>query len=665
VTLALLVGCTPAPRSPAGTDPAGGAGPSAGLRLVAFSSCDDLLNGLRKAARDSVGPYGFGGGDIRNGVIPEGARSAMGKDSVAAPPAAAQAPGAPEHSGTTTHERGADEPDLVKTDGRRIVTVTGSVLRVVDAASRRLTGRLDLAGDDPATRWAPTRLLLSGDTALVLLPETMHVEKDIRVPGAPVAADDGLSGPRLLLVDLSAAPRVVSSFHVDGTLVDARQVGTTARVVVRSTPRLKFLFPERGNDDDRLAANRTVVDTAPAEAWLPRYEITTGDRTRRGQVGCERVSRPTTYSGTSMVTVLSFDLAAKALGDGDPVTVVADGDTVYSNGPSLYVANDPAWHHDWRRIPRPSGQKTEIYRFDTSGPGRPVYAAAGSVPGRLLNQYSLSEWNGHLRVATTTDPGAVPGGPVVDRGPVTDSRPADRQPARIRSESAVYVLRQQGRALTETGRVEGLGRGERIYAVRFLGAAGYVVTFRQTDPLYTLDLTDPKRPTVTGELKITGYSAYLHPVDGGRLIGVGQEASTEGRALGTQVSLFDVSDPRRPARLDQHHVKYGSSEAEFDPHAFLYWPARRLLVVPLTVFDPKDVTADTGPASTAVVLRVGDRSLTRAAALEHPRRVAPDGADSTIRRSLVVGDVLWTVSDAGLQATSLDTLDTLDWLPAT
>src|SRR5690606_17502076 len=170
------------------------------------------------------------------------------------------------------------------------------------------------------------------------------------------------------------------------------------------------------------------------------------------------------------------------------------------------------------------------------------------------------EWDGHLRVATTVE------------------QPSRGEP---RSESTVYVLRQRGETLVETGSVGGLGKGERIYAVRFVGSVGYVVTFRQTDPLYTVDLSDPTAPTVLGELKVAGYSAYLHPAGDGRLIGVGQEATEQGRIQGTQVSLFDVGDLARPSRIAQYHVRYGHSEAEFDPHAFLYWPRTGLLVVPL------------------------------------------------------------------------------------
>ena len=122
------------------------------------------------------------------------------------------------------------------------------------------------------------------------------------------------------------------------------------------------------------------------------------------------------------------------------------------------------------------------------------------MPGRLLDQYSMSEHDGRLRLATTTSPS--PG----VRGPGGEWR----------SESAVHVLAERGGRLTEIGKVGGLGKGERIYSVRFIGPTGYVVTFRQIDPLYVIDLRDPSRPAVTGELKITGYSAYLHPTADGR-----------------------------------------------------------------------------------------------------------------------------------------------------
>src|SRR5690606_23792016 len=149
------------------------------------------------------------------------------------------------------------------------------------------------------------------------------------------------------------------------------------------------------------------------------------------------------------------------------------------------------------------------------------------------------------------------------------------------SESSVTTLRLEDDALVEVGRVDGLGPTETIHAVRFIGDVGYVVTFRQTDPLYTVDLRDPSAPAVVGELKIPCFSAYLLPVGEGRLIGVGQHADDEGVTEGAQVSLFDVSDPADPRRTDTVTVPRSESPVQWDHRAFLHWPATGLTVVPV------------------------------------------------------------------------------------
>ncbi|MFI7214227.1 beta-propeller domain-containing protein [Micromonospora maritima] len=625
-----LAGCTgPAPAPP---PPRDRAVPAGGLRLVAFDSCAEALRQLRTAARAAVGPWGldtFGGGPAVDVARADGS---VTKEALAA--------GAGGYSGTTVHEAGVDEPDLVKTDGRRIVTLAGGVLSVVDPVSRRLTGRLALDPTTPRYARADGDLLLHGDRALVLLRAAWLAKP---AAGRERPGSEGAGRPRLVLVDLAGAPRIVGEYRIDGSLVDARQVGATARVVIRSAPRLTFPQPREGTDAQRTAANRAVVDRATIDAWLPRYEVREGGRTTSGQVGCDRVSRPPRFSGASLVTVLSFDLGAGTLGAGDPVTVVADGDTVYGSGPRLYVVNDQRW-----RV-RPGGAEptgTEIYQFDTSA-GTPRYVAAGSVPGWLINQYALSEWNGHLRVATTT--GELGGG-------------------EGRSESGVYVLRADGPALTRVGQVTGLGRGERIHSVRFLGGTGYVVTFRQVDPLYTVDLRDPAAPRVTGELKITGYSSYLHPVGDGRLLGVGQEASARGQVQGTQVSLFDVADPARPFRIARYHVPGGWSEVESDPHAFLYWAPERLVAVPVgrpgVVVDRAGAEGGRSrPSNGVLALRVTDSGFTVVGTVEHPTSLRDGGEWTPIRRSLVVDGVLWTVSDAGLKATALAGMTPLAWVP--
>lgn len=584
--------------------------PSPSLRLVAYDDCGQLLTGLRRAAAAHAGPYGLSNDPIIRPLV-------AGR----VPGDASAAPAVP-HSDTNVQEPGVDEPDAVKTDGRRIVTVTGGRLRVVDTASREETGSVDLRAGGA---WTSGDLLMSGDRVLVVLRPAITFAGG-RVPGAAEGAPrDGIADiapgeqrPRLVLVDIKSAPRVVAAMTVDGAYVDARQTGSTARLVLRSTPHIAFPQRPGRSGADATAANRAAIAKAPLDAWLPRYTVTRAGRARTEKVPCDQVSHPPSYTGTSIVSVLSVDLAGD-MADVAPVSVVADGQTVYGSADALYVTDRPAGART---------DRTDIYRFDTNGPGRPRFAASGSVPGEPLGSYALSEYAGNLRIATTSSPLSGP--------PVATPR---------LTESTVYVLARHGGRLEQVGRVGGLGRGERVYAVRFTGSLGYVVTFRQTDPLYTLDLRDPARPRVSGELRIDGYSAYLHPAGDGRLIGVGQAADGKGRPEGARVSLFDVRDPAHPRRTGTYTVPSGWAAAEGDPHAFLYQPDTGLTAVPL------------GGQDGTLVLKVTASGVHRAGTVRPPSTAGP------VQRVLVTGGTLWTLTPAGLQANDVTSLAKTAWVP--
>jgi uncharacterized secreted protein with C-terminal beta-propeller domain len=254
----------------------------------------------------------------------------------------------------------------------------------------------------------------------------------------------------------------------------------------------------------------------------------------------------------------------------------------------------------------------------------------------MLSQWSMSEHDGYLRVASTDTPEWWDG---------------------PESESMVTVLTTAGDELRVVGSVDGLGRGERIYSVRFFGDLGYVVTFRQVDPLYVIDLSNPERPKVRGELKIPGYSAYLHPIGDDALLGVGQDADLDGRVRGLQASLFDIADPDDPSRIDRYTMENGHSEVEWDHHAFLHDPSTGLTVFPYERWDEgKNERSPTG----ALVLSVTEDGIREAGVISHDQ----GGATwwMPIRRSLLIEGNLVTVSEAGVMLSDADSLRTIDWV---
>lgn len=183
-----------------------------------------------------------------------------------------------------------------------------------------------------------------------------------------------------------------------------------------------------------------------------------------------------------------------------------------------------------------------------------------------------------------------------------------------------------------------------------------MVTFREIDPLHVVDLSDPRSPRVTGELKIPGYSAYLHPTDDGRLLGIGQDVDAErGWMLGAQVSLFDVSDPAKPARIDEATYEQTWSEVTEDHHAFLYWEPERLAFVPVRGYGERP--------NGVIAMRVDRDGFEEAGRVSHKTHAPKTSDELAILRSLVVGDALYTLSPLGVAATDLATFAERGWVP--
>jgi hypothetical protein len=611
-------------------------------RLLAFNSCRALVDYAHANAARTGGGAGVPVRAVAGAPVPlsrpgvETVTSAPGaKDNSGAPaPTAAPAPNgtdSPSFSTTNVQEAGVDEPDIVKSDGKRIFTIAEGVLRVVDVTgdAPKVVGTLKLEGG------YAHQLLLRGGRVLVLSTMSGPIAIDgpvgVAQPAARIAPVPG-GGPTTLLteVDVSdpAAPKVARTMTLDGAFVDARMTGGTVRVVVSSTPQPTTQQP---------------LTAARLRAFVPATTIrsrVSGKTFRRGVVPCGDVRRPDVFSGLDLLTVLTIDLD-KGLYSVDRDAVMAGAQTVYGSAGSLYVASQKYVRTLQDTGDVPQGMRTEIHRFDATDDGQTTYAGSGSVPGFVINQFALSEHDGALRVASTDEPAWLP-----------DGRQADPP------QSYVTVLGKQGGGLTQLGQVGGLGKGQKIYAVRFVGDKGYVVTFRQIDPLYTLDLATPSAPKVLGELEISGYSAYLHPISDTLLLGIGQEASDQGRPLGTQVSLFDVSDLAHPRRLQ--HVVYGtgSSDAEYDHHAFLWWGPTGLALLPLQL-PPTNPNGGASPFTGAVGLHVAADGISEVGRIRHgsDQELAPIG------RSLIVGDRVYTLSYLGLAASRLDTLAAVAFVP--
>ena len=599
------------------------------MELLRFDSCRELTRYARERLVQARGGTGvpFRGDVVRPAVLRQPSflppSAAAGVAVPGAPvPVATAAPPPPAaqgieqgdaFSGTNVQEAGVDEADLVKTDGRRLYTATGGVLRIFDVtgATPRPVGRLALEG-------AEHQLLLRSGRLLVLAAE----------PAGVLLTELDVSDPK--------APRVARTMELAGRLAGARLTGGTARVVVASSPE-----PIPVTDPVAL---RALARRQPTSRWLPRTTIRsriTRRTFRRSVVPCSRVRHPQAFSGLDLLSVLTIDLDRGLYSVGRQA-VMAGAQEVYASPSSLVVATRryAPGTPDGTTV---SGGVTELHLFDGGAAPRTTYRASGAVPGFVLNQFALSEHEGALRVATTEE---APWSPQAGVG---------------QSESVVTVLRPDGERLTTVGRLGGLGRGERIFGVRFIGERGYVVTFRQVDPLYVVDLSDPAAPRVRGELKITGYSAYLHPLSPTRLLGIGQEATEAGRRLGPQVSLFDVGDPARPRLLSREPLREAAfTAAEQDHHAFLWWRPAQLAVVP--VDGPGYVDGRLVTFTGAVALRVAGERVTEVSRITHPAP-APDRLSPRIGRSVVVGQRLLTLSAAGIATHALDGLQPLGFIP--
>jgi hypothetical protein len=572
----------------AGTPVVGDTGTGGGGRFVRalqpFADCTAFLEHVKAAARERVGPYGLNGGPVywmEDVAVEEMAMdvAAGGADGDSVAPAATvpASRGDGGFTGTNVQELGVDEPDIVKTDGERILVVSENVLTYVDlrGATPAITDRLVLPEG-----WGH-ELFFRGDRALLFtnggswgwpMPAGALIDVAAGDADAEVTAPD-YQGPAALVIEIDLSDpsnlTIDASMRVEGQYLSARAVGDHVRLAVSSAPdQLPWVYPQNEYGEDRATeTNRAIIDESGLEDWIPSYELTSDDVSDGGPLlSCSRMHHPAEFSGFDVISVVDLDLATGLAGGfdtADAVGVLAGGQTVYSSLDRFYVATtkwagadlatDDSRVREWN-----DDYETDLHSFALT-PGEPTrYVASGTIAGSLLNQFSLDEYQGYLR-AITTDGSPWDGGNL--------------------SESRLVVLQEQGDRLVHVGEVGGLGRGERLYSARLMDDIGFAVTFRQVDPFYVLDLSDPTDPRLTGELKIPGFSTYLHPLGDHRVLGIGQDATEDGRTTGLKLSMFDVSDPTDPREISVWSLPGASSPAESDHRAFQIWGSTAILPV--------------------------------------------------------------------------------------
>ena len=628
----VAVAATSCTSSGSGSDPTGDAGAGADpvlaietpdtrpvSLLAASDDCDALLERLRASVRDHVGPYGllgYGPHPMAWAARTSGNFVLDDLSAAASVPKQASDLG---HSTTNVQEAGIDEADVVETDGRRILALVDARLVYVDIdGPMRRRGAVDLKAKD----LDQAEMFLDGDRVMVVQtgwrydPASLSTRRDRWID------DFSIEGPvrgitRVSVVDLSDPDdlTVTDAFRIDGAYQSARMIDGVARIVVASEPDgLDFLAPQSEHGEKAAHEyNRTVVDESTIDDWLPSIRHD-GEDTR--STPCDRVYLPKRFAGAGMVNVLTVPLADRLA----PETVSAQGSSqvVYASAKNLYVAApswvDPPEDADDDVLADPPPTTTDVHRFSLADQKVATYEVSGRVDGTVMGQFALSEHDDFLRVATTDGP---------------------QWSWDARSASTITVLHERDGQLVRRGKVGDMGRGEQITGVRFDGDRAYLVTYRQIDPFFVVDLSDPAHPEVAGELELPGFSSYLHPIGGDRVLGVGQDGTATGATTGTKVSLFDVSDPHAPKEVARWTEPSGRSGAEEDHRAFLWWPETDQVVLPL----------DSAAAafSGAVVLHVGADAITETG------RVRQLG----VERSLVAGEKLYTYSAFGLVSTDL------------
>ena len=482
-------------------------------------------------------------------------------------------------SQTNIQEAGVDEADRVKTDGTFMYIADQGkidIVKVVPPDAMSVISTVDVNG-------RIGEIYLFNDILVVLFVPDDDAGETGPTPERIGTIEIGMpywlpinSQAGVMLVDVSdpSDPNTIRTVVVDGLLVSSRLTSGKLHIVQQFLPDLPPLELNcDGTEEDcnaAINANRQSLSDLTLEDLIPSYETYDGNGNLLSSgrfIAPDDFYQPDDPQGGSIVSLMTLNL-------NDPdqafqsVGIIADAHLVYASTESLYLGATL-----WNAEPLSEGPydqrlQTVIHKFDLAG-DRVNHLGSGNVQGKVLNQFSLGEYQGILRIATTT---------------------GERWWGNNGLSNHVYCLQATDGSLEIIGKIEGLAPGENLYSARFIGARGFLVTFVRIDPLFTLDLSDPTDPKVVGELKVPGYSDYIHPLGENHLLTVGKDVKLQdGMAWyqGVQLSIFDISDFGDPALLHKEIIgaRGTSSQALYNHKAFTFWAENDLLAIPIALYE--------------------------------------------------------------------------------
>ncbi|MCC7468050.1 MAG: beta-propeller domain-containing protein [Burkholderiaceae bacterium] len=652
--------------------------PPVSSELKKFNSTTEieqyLADSLAAGQHDGYYPSSLAPGGMGTGVNAPQESTEKSDSNIPAP----SIPGGIDYSQTNIQVSGVDEPDIIKNDNRYIYTISGSTLVIIDAypaEDASILSKIEIND-------TPRDLFVSGDRLVLFSTDEQRPEtSDPYVKAVPPYYRPPSPVTHTTIYDISDRnhPTILKEYSIEGDYLDARMIGSLVYQITREQ-----ISPYYGDHIVVPALREGTRTVIQPDVWYfdhPESQYTFTTITSLDASNGKEKDAQTYLLGTGNTLYVSEDAIYVSYPNYHPVIYkgipqeVAPGLAVDARGSAgISSSQVSAIPPDFNTLPESEGESildslrndeqdairrqeadqttTVIHKIGIRD-GAITYLAKGEVPGTLDNQFSMDEYKDNLRVASTSSIYTPRFGQYTYNN--------------------VYVLDEK---MATIGELTHIAEQETIYSTRFIGDRLYMVTFKRIDPFFVIDLAKPENPKILGKLKIPGYSDYLHPYDATHIIGIGKETTTNDwggvSTSGVKLALFDVSDVTSPKQLDKVQIGDAGSDsaALSDHHAFLFEKGKNLLVIPVRAVSNEPVTQEDSSSAYRPYVWYGayvfgltpETGFTLKGTVQHGSGDSGyyyyGSSTSEVKRSLYIGDILYTMSSKQIKANPLDDLNT-------